>query len=184
MTREWRDHVLEEINGQSKVNRRYYELCVLHKLQRALRCKEVWVPGSHAYRNPSDNLPADWTNQEHRLAHYPKLGKPLEVDHFIDTLGRRLTAALQRFNDQLPQLTHVRIHVPDSRHPLRGAFALDKLPRQQEPSNLRAIKDGIQRVVNASGQYGYEEVLYARKRYLLTDALRNAGISWRLNMTT
>lgn len=232
VTREWRDHVLEEINGQSKVHRRYYELCVLHKLQRALKCKEVWVTGSHAYRNPSDDLPADWTNPGHRLAHYHKLGKPLEAQHFIDHLSSRLTAALQRFNDQMPQLQHVRIHVPDSRHPLRGVFALDKLPRQQEPSNLRAIKDGIhrrygmlelldvlveadrltdlsryftqsgtkevrsrnrlrpllllalfaegtnlgvKRVVNVSGQYGYEEVLYARKRYLSTDGLRNAN---------
>ena len=145
VTREWRDHVLEESQGQSKVHRRYYELCVLHKLQRALKCKEVWIPGSHAYRKLSDDLPADWTNHAHRLAHYPKLGKPLEADRFIATLCGRLTAALHRFNDLLPQLTHVRIHVPDSRQPLRGVFALDKLPRQQEPSNLRAIKDGIHR---------------------------------------
>jgi hypothetical protein len=39
----WPSKVLEEVDGETKVNRHYYELCVLQKLQRALKCKEVWV---------------------------------------------------------------------------------------------------------------------------------------------
>ena len=41
-----------------QVNRQYYELCVLQRLERALKCKEVWVEGAYAFRNPSQDLPA------------------------------------------------------------------------------------------------------------------------------
>jgi len=41
----WASKVFEEVDGETKVNRHYYELCVLQKLQRALKCKEVWVEG-------------------------------------------------------------------------------------------------------------------------------------------
>jgi hypothetical protein len=45
ITPAWRQKVFEEVEGEYRVNRRYYELCVLEKLQRALKCKEVWVEG-------------------------------------------------------------------------------------------------------------------------------------------
>ena len=45
VTPAWEEKVLEEIGGETKVNRRYYKLCVLEKLQRALKCKEISGPG-------------------------------------------------------------------------------------------------------------------------------------------
>jgi hypothetical protein len=48
VTPKWREKVLEKVENEVKVNRGYYELCVLEKLERALKCKEVWVEGSHA----------------------------------------------------------------------------------------------------------------------------------------
>jgi len=50
----WRDTVLEvHPDGTVRTNRQYYELCVLQQLERALQCKEVWVEGSYAFRNPT-----------------------------------------------------------------------------------------------------------------------------------
>src|SRR6266436_5787062 len=43
--RGWTEPVFEEVKGEAKVNRHYYELCVLQQLQRALKCKEIWVEG-------------------------------------------------------------------------------------------------------------------------------------------
>jgi hypothetical protein len=40
VTRSWYEKVFEEVKGEKKVNRHYYELCVLEKLQRALKCKK------------------------------------------------------------------------------------------------------------------------------------------------
>ena len=39
----WRDTVIEEHEGTTRINRQYYELCVLQRLERALKCKEIWV---------------------------------------------------------------------------------------------------------------------------------------------
>jgi hypothetical protein len=67
VTPAWREKVFEEAEGEYRVNRRYYELCVLEKFQRALKCKEVWVEGSYAFRNPSEDMPGDWSDERRRI---------------------------------------------------------------------------------------------------------------------
>jgi hypothetical protein len=73
VTPKWNEKVLEKVENEVKVNRSYYELCVLEKLERALKCKEVWVEGSHAFRNPGDDLPGDWGEENRRTLHYQEL---------------------------------------------------------------------------------------------------------------
>jgi hypothetical protein len=138
----WASKVFEEVDGETKVNRHYYELCVLQKLQRALKCKEVWVEGSHAFRNPSEDLPRDWNDESRRVAHYQRLGQPLEAAAFIDSLKKRMTAALSDFDRSIPALPHVRIYFPNKKSD-RGRFWVAKLGPQQEPKNLGVIKSHI-----------------------------------------
>jgi Domain of unknown function (DUF4158) len=102
----WEERVFEEVGGKRRVNRRYYEICTLQKLQRALKCKEVWVEGAYAFRNPKEDMPGDWTDQERRILHYQELGKPLDAQTFARSLKERPTTALTRFNCVLPQLNH------------------------------------------------------------------------------
>ena len=49
----WRDTVIESKDGNVQINRQYYELCVLQRLERALKCKEVWVEGAYTFRIPA-----------------------------------------------------------------------------------------------------------------------------------
>jgi hypothetical protein len=42
-----------------------------------MKYKEIWVEGVHAFRNPNEDLPADWDNVECRVAHYQKLRLPV-----------------------------------------------------------------------------------------------------------
>ena len=46
--------------GPARVNRITYEICVLEALREQLRCKEIWVAGANRYRNPDEDLPADF----------------------------------------------------------------------------------------------------------------------------
>ena len=85
---------------------------VLEKLQRALKCKEVWVEGSYAFRNPSEDMPGDWGDEQRRILHYQELGKPLNAQAFVHSLKERLITALAQFNRVLPQLSHLRIFHP------------------------------------------------------------------------
>jgi hypothetical protein len=78
---------------------------VLEKLERALKCKEVWVEGSHAFRNPGDDLPGDWGEENRRTLHYEELGKPVDARTFVESLRERLTRALELFNLVLPSVS-------------------------------------------------------------------------------
>src|ERR1700730_10859036 len=105
VTSRWKEKVFEQVNGETKINRRYYELCVLEKLERALKCKEVWVEGSYDFRNPSEDLPSDWSDEQRRTLHYQALGKPLDAQAFVRLLRTRMGAALTNFNRVLPELS-------------------------------------------------------------------------------
>jgi len=142
VTPAWQEKVFEGIEGETKVNRRYYELCVLEKLQRALKCKEVWVEGAYAFRNPREDMPGDWGDEARRILHYQQLGKPLDAQTFVRCLKDRLTTALTRFNCVLPQLNHLRIFHPNKKEE-RGLWALAKLEPQPEPRSLGLIKEAI-----------------------------------------
>jgi TnpA family transposase len=142
VTRAWKEKVYEEVNGETKINRRYYELCVLEKLQRALKCKEIWVEGAYAFRNPHEDLPSDWAQEERRRDHYQTLGKPLDAGSFVDTLKARLTTALTAFHERFLGLPHLRIFHLNKKED-RGLWALTKLEPQAEPQSLALIKNAI-----------------------------------------
>jgi len=57
------------------VDRLKYELCVLQALRERLRCKEIWVVGANRYRNPDEDLPANFEAQ--RKDYYAALSLPL-----------------------------------------------------------------------------------------------------------
>ena len=74
----WRETVIEEHAGTTRINRQYYELCVLQRLERALKCKEVWVEGAMPSAIPARILPANWTEETQRTAYYQTLKQPIE----------------------------------------------------------------------------------------------------------
>ena len=65
-----------------RVNRINYEICVLQTLRERLRCKEIWVAGANRFRNPDDDLPADFAVR--RVACYENLGLPTDARVFTD----------------------------------------------------------------------------------------------------
>jgi TnpA family transposase len=142
VTPKWREKVLGEGEDEPRVNRRYYELCVLEKLEKALKCKEVWVEGSYAFRNPNQDLPGDWNDETRRALHYSDLGKPQDAATFIASLKQRLAGALEQFNRIIPALPHLRIFRPNKKED-RGLWALAKLEPQPEPESLGLIKSEI-----------------------------------------
>jgi hypothetical protein len=42
-------------DGNERINRINYEICVLKALRERLSCKEIWVVGANRYRNPDDD---------------------------------------------------------------------------------------------------------------------------------
>ncbi|HEX4099761.1 MAG TPA: hypothetical protein VHY21_04355, partial [Pseudonocardiaceae bacterium] len=70
-------------------------LCVLVSLVDALRRREIYVAGAARWRNPEEDLPADF--EDNRDVHYRDLRQPLDAGEFIASiqeLMRRRTAEL------------------------------------------------------------------------------------------
>ena len=133
----WRDLVVKrDKDGVERVNRINYELCVLQTLREQLRCKELWVVGASRFRNPDDDLPADFP--VHRDTYYAALSQPRDADAFIAKLHLELTAALEALNKEIPKNHHVKI----LRKP-KGHIKVSPLEPQPESVHVNQVKDLI-----------------------------------------
>ncbi|WP_148129298.1 DUF4158 domain-containing protein, partial [Dulcicalothrix desertica] len=79
---DWKELIVEvDKDGQERINRVNYEICVLTALREKLRSKEIWVVGAKRYCNPESDLPQDF--EIHRQDYYQALGQPIEAEAFI-----------------------------------------------------------------------------------------------------
>ncbi|MBP8163304.1 MAG: Tn3 family transposase [Propionivibrio sp.] len=130
----WRDAVMEkDAAGRDRVNRVTYEIAVLEALRERLRCKEIWVVGANRYRNPDDDLPADF--DQNREEYYQALSLPLDAERFIADLQTEMRDALSTFDAELKKNPSVRIGPKGG-----GWITLTPLDAQHDPPNLTALK--------------------------------------------
>ncbi|NJP22150.1 MAG: Tn3 family transposase [Hydrococcus sp. CRU_1_1] len=130
----WREILVEKDNkGAERINRINYEISVLQALRERLRCKEIWVVEANRYRNPDDDLPADFEQQ--REVYYQALKQPQQVKDFIAPLKQAMSEALKTFNDGLPKNPKVKIIKKPN-----GSLRLSPLEKQPEPVNLLRLK--------------------------------------------
>jgi Tn3 transposase DDE domain/Domain of unknown function (DUF4158) len=128
------DAVLEtDALGNIRINRINYELCALQTLRERLRCKEVWVVGADRYRNPDEDLPADFEVQ--RVGYYEALRLPLDADSFIAKLQQEMRDALSMLDQGLPKNPYVGILAKN-----KGWISLSPLDAQPEPLSLLMLK--------------------------------------------
>lgn len=98
------------VRGPSKqIQRRYYELCVLWELHRALRAGNIWVEGSRRYTNPQTYLiPKDqWQQMRSEVAQ--ELGMPEAGEQRLKTLTTQLDRELLQFSQTLAAHQGIRI---------------------------------------------------------------------------
>ncbi|MCL2644848.1 MAG: Tn3 family transposase [Betaproteobacteria bacterium] len=131
----WRDAVMEkDAAGRDRVNRITYEIAVFEALRERLRCKEIWVVGANRYRNPDDDLPADF--EQNRESYYQALNLPLDVDSFITKIQAEMCKALSTLDAGMKKNRHVRL----SNNKGRSWISLTPLDAQPTPPNLTALK--------------------------------------------
>ena len=123
-------------NGSARVDRVAYELCTLDALRDGLRSKEIWVVGADRYRNPDEDLPADF--DEYREHYYEALGQPMEADRFVEGLQTEMEKSLEALDRDVPHNPHLRI-----REKGNARISLSKLLPQTEPPNLDHLKADI-----------------------------------------
>jgi hypothetical protein len=98
---DWEPLVFKADNrGHRRTVRMTYEVCTFRELRDRLRCKEIWVVGADRWRNPDEDLPADF--EERRVEHYRELRKPLDAAVFLDPLREELRGELDALGAALP----------------------------------------------------------------------------------
>ncbi|EJR29172.1 Tn3 family transposase [Bacillus mycoides] len=125
-----------DTKGELRVNRINYEISVLHSLRDKLRCKEIWVIGANRYRNPDEDLPADF--EERREDYYENLGLALDVESMISKLQKDLHQSLNRLNLTIPQNSKVSISNYKG-----GWISVSPLDPQPEPEQLIKLKQEV-----------------------------------------
>jgi TnpA family transposase len=133
----WRDAVVEDgADGRPHVNRITYEIAALNALRDQVRCKEIHVAGANRYRDPDEDVPADFEMQ--REAYYAALKLPRNPDAFVADLRDEMRIALQELNDGLPRNVAVKIS-----NKAGGWIGLSPLVAQAEPQNVAALKSEV-----------------------------------------
>lgn len=138
----WQEIIIEKLekndkgDTQERVNRVNYEIAVLKALREGLRCKEIWVNGANRYRNPDEDLPADF--DEKRDEYYLALNKPKEAEEFTSKLQQEMRDALSMFNEGMPKNTKVKILAKKG-----GYISLSPLDEQPPPPHLENIKKQV-----------------------------------------
>ena len=90
---DWTPLVFQDTSrGRRRVIRTVYEICTFQALRERLRCKEIWVVGADKWRNPDEDLPADFDGR--RVEHYAALRKPIDASEFIDQLRHEMRTEL------------------------------------------------------------------------------------------
>ncbi|MCK9553613.1 Tn3 family transposase [Aquamicrobium sp.] len=129
----WRSSV---IDGNGRVNRISYELCVLTQLRDRIRSKEIWVVGADRYRNPDDDLPRDF--EIRRDVYYSGLNLTPDARRFTSAIRSELEQELLLLNADIPGNDKVRLL-------WRGENRISITPFKPapEPKGLDAIKGEI-----------------------------------------
>ena len=133
----WRSFVtITDNDGRTRVNRITYEICVLQALRERLRCKEIWVEGADRWRNPDEDLPADFDTN--RTVHYQALRKPLDPTEFINDIRDRLTSGLDKLNGFVAAGGDGKVRVGTRNG--SSWITVAPLTAQAEPVNLARLK--------------------------------------------
>jgi hypothetical protein len=111
-------------SGKARINRISYEMCVFQTLREQLRCRAVWVRGANRYRNPDDDLPADFTSR--RASYYEALQQPQDAEAFTRRLRQEMVDALSVLHDGLPRNGWLTLET-GRKHPLKLSPCLHKL---------------------------------------------------------
>ncbi len=135
--KKWRDVVIvQSQSGEERINRTNYEICVLRALRKSLRNKEIWVTGADRYRDPAEDLPADFATN--RAYYYSLLQAPTDATTFINQIKDRMRQWLGTLDNGLPDNPRLRI-----REQGKNRIHLTPLDKQTEPPNTAALKQEI-----------------------------------------
>ena len=138
--KKWNSSILYKTENEVKISKYHFELYVLQKLEKALKCKEIWVEGAYFYRDPNEDLPQDW-NEVKQVAHCDKFNIPSNADIFIKQIKEEMTESLTQANNYFGTKNSTYIYYPGRGK--KGYFKIPKLKAVPERPILQEIKNSV-----------------------------------------
>jgi TnpA family transposase len=176
----WEEMGIEKEKDVTRIVKHYFELCVLQKLEKALKNKEVWVEGSFRYRNPDQDLPQDWA--EMGMNYCRKHLIPERSEDFVDPIRAELASSLKKANEFFSDKQDVYIYYPGNGE--KGLFRIPKIVAGPEHPILQEIKqksldrwgilDLVDILLEADRQVNFTRYFYstAQRQVLNPDEIR------------
>ncbi len=144
LTPRWKDIIFTKDKVRKRVIKHYFELCVLDKLEKAIKCKEVWIEGAKEFGNPDVDLPQNWS--ECRLQYYDRHNIPEECKDLIDTIKEKMASSLRSADNYFSKKSDVYVYQHRNRE--NGYFRVPAIEKRDERPVLAEIK---QKVLNRWG---------------------------------
>lgn len=114
-----------------------FELALFDRLKTELSVKNIWVKQSYRYRNPEEDVPADFDENEDY--YFNLLGLPKEAKTFIENKKKQIDDKLKGFNDSIP--TNAKVIIKSRGK--KGAIKVTPFTPQDEPHNIERLKLAI-----------------------------------------
>jgi len=122
-------------DGKKTIDETKYRILFLRNLHKRTKTKEAWVPGANKFRNPDEDLPADF--EEKRAQYYTDLELPLNSEQLIQGLQADMVGALTELNETIKTNEHVKVTAT-------GKIKLTPLKPQVTPANLEKLGDELE----------------------------------------
>ena len=123
--------------SEGKTIRVYYELAVLRKLRKELRCKNIWIKDSLKYCDPEKDFPSDFYSRKNYYCDLLNLDTAGDVE--VSKVKQSLLKVTKELNETIGSNPNVRIGIK------RGKPHIYVTPHvaQEEPQNLVMLKQNI-----------------------------------------
>lgn len=136
VTKAWRRLVFDK---DGLVNRKGYTLCVMDRLQDALRRRDVYVEISDRWGDPHAKLLQGTEWDANRVQICRSLGHPTNPDEALEGLTKQLDAAFQQTADRFDKNDAVRIEYQND----KPSLTITNLDRLEEPASLIALREQV-----------------------------------------
>lgn len=123
------------VYNNGKVDRKYYELCVLWELRQTLRSGDIWVVGGRRYNNPESYLipRTIWSNLRPETCQLLQLSE--QASPRLSERQCQLDALLCKLSRNLPHDNKVKIE--------NGGLVISPTEAEKEPESLKKLRQLI-----------------------------------------
>lgn len=132
----WHPFIIIKAEHPTKVNINWQalELALFEKIEKQIPTKNIWVEDAYRYRNPTEDVPADFDENEDY--YFDLLGLPKDADVFIKDLKDRLNDNMSALNESILSNTKVVI----KNRGKSGSIKVTPFDPQAEPQNIELLK--------------------------------------------